>query len=79
MATESRARRPSKSPVSETEKKPATLRLVTALLGLGQLERIGYINPSLSKEPAGVFIAKVSSSVNRISGQYLGPSDVIIT
>jgi hypothetical protein len=37
MATESRARRPSKTPVSETEKKPATLRLVTALLGLGQL------------------------------------------
>jgi hypothetical protein len=35
MATESRARRPSKTPVSETEKKPATLRLATALLGLG--------------------------------------------
>src|SRR5580700_4105478 len=36
MLTESRARRPSQNPVSETEKKPATLRLVTALLGLGQ-------------------------------------------
>ena len=35
MATESRARRPIRNLVPETEKKPATLRLVTALLGLG--------------------------------------------
>ena len=37
MATESRARRPIQILLPETEKKPATLRLVTALLGLGQI------------------------------------------
>jgi hypothetical protein len=40
MATESRARRPIQKLVPETEKKPATLRLVTTLLGLGQVEVI---------------------------------------
>jgi hypothetical protein len=40
MATESRARRPIQNLVPETEKKPATLRLVTTLLGLGQVEVI---------------------------------------
>jgi hypothetical protein len=42
------------------------------------LERIGYVSAPLSKEPAGVMIATVTS-VNRISGQYLGPPDVIVT
>ena len=50
MATESRARRPSK-PVSETEKRAATLRLVTALLGLGRFVLV-HNHPSGSVHPS---------------------------
>jgi hypothetical protein len=84
MATESRARRPSKTPVSETEKKPATLRLVTALLGLGPLEAERCCDIELTDDN-GTLIGRFPPIVRKPickfpSGRLaLGMGDVIVT
>ena len=41
-----------------------------------ELDRLGIVVPSFSEQPAGVFIAAVGSSPNRIAAEYVGPLDL---
>ncbi|MDT4966938.1 MAG: hypothetical protein QOJ64_1675 [Acidobacteriota bacterium] len=41
-----------------------------------ELDRIGNVVPAFLDEPAGVLIAAVSSSAQRIAAEYLGPFDL---
>src|SRR5260370_32030027 len=44
-----------------------------------ELERIGYIAPPFSREPAGILLPNVSSLFNPVSRPDLCPPDFIIT
>jgi hypothetical protein len=41
-----------------------------------ELDRLGVVTPPFARQPAGVLIAAVSSSADRIAAEYLGPLDL---